>query len=198
MNDSHERADIAYTIRQSNVESIIRFKFGAWLEKNMPESLTLNLVEAGRLDLTVGINDDVYFIEFGHLSSLLKHAEAHQVSKVAADTEKILEKVAGVKNKIAKFDSNFFIKKKEYFLTCSLFSHFGGALRQKKYAVQSRYSPLRAGALFKYGLYPAGEEYFNALEDDLVRRQFIRQPYQDGELSLWWKMEEYLIKPSTN
>jgi hypothetical protein len=62
---AQQDSDIEYCLLQSSVEPTIRFKFGSWLNKTFGDRIHLNLMEANRLDLVLGVDDHVYFIEFG-------------------------------------------------------------------------------------------------------------------------------------
>lgn len=81
--------DLEYCLFQSCVEPIIRFKFGAWLYENYPERISINLMETNRIDLVIGIDDDVSQIEFGHLLNLLQHGALLNKRKIESDSSKL-------------------------------------------------------------------------------------------------------------
>ena len=99
---AEEDKDIEYCLLQSSVEPTIRFKFGSWLNNYHSDRLTLNLMEAYRLDLIVGLDDQIYFIEFGHLLNLLRHGAELNNGKVKSDLNNIVDKANKFINKIKK------------------------------------------------------------------------------------------------
>jgi hypothetical protein len=147
--------DIEYCLLQSTVEPTIRFKFGSWLNKHCSDRLTLNLMEANRLDLTVGIDDEIYFVEFGHLLNLLLHGADSNKGKVDSDSEKIdikAQKLIGKIKSIEKGKYNtFFNDKKINYLICSLFSDIKVKMEIQQIVTQINISRLKSGTLFKYG-----------------------------------------------
>jgi hypothetical protein len=151
--NSKKDKDLEYGLLQSTVEPIIRFKFGSWLNKYFDANsrLNLNLMEANRLDLAIGIDDQIYFIEFGHLLNILKHKADLNKSKIAWDAKRIVEKAGKLKSKINNINSSFTDGKKVNYLTCSLFSEFKMKEIENKFQVKLDSNPLKTGTLFKYG-----------------------------------------------
>lgn len=150
---AEEDKDIEYCLLQSSVEPTIRFKFGSWLNKYHSDRLTLNLMEAYRLDLIVGLDDQIYFIEFGHLLNLLRHGAELNNGKVKSDLNNIVDKANKFINKIKKIKQfeNFFDDKKMRFLTCSLFSDIKVVDREKQFETNINIESIKSGTLFKYG-----------------------------------------------
>jgi hypothetical protein len=151
---AREDKDIEYCLLQSTVEPIIRFKFGSWLNKKYPERITLNLMEANRLDLVVGFDDKVYFIEFGHLLNLLQHGAYYNNIKVKSDGEKLESKAEKLISKIKKIESNYFRGKENVLVVCSLFSDIKLLKKEQKFETLVNAGSLFSGTLFKYGDFP--------------------------------------------
>ncbi len=156
--------DIEYCLLQSSVEPTIRFKFGSWLNKQYPDRITLNLMEANRLDLVVGIDDKVYFIEFGHLLNLLQHGAELNNQKVSSDAKKIESKTIKLIEKIEGIKKDYFQDKQKVFVLCSLFSDIKVFDKGEQFETLINASLLNSGTLFKYGkLFTSkvSKEYFS-------------------------------------
>ena len=156
--------DIEYCLKQSTVEPTIRFKFGAWLNNyfnDNPDRMTLNLMEANRLDLVIGIDDQIYFIEFGHLLNILKHKADLNKGKVEWDSKNIIQKADKLITKIKKIDSTLLNGKKINYSICSLFSDFKIEERENRFHTILNTNQLKTGTLFKYGNNFRKSNYFN-------------------------------------
>jgi hypothetical protein len=151
LEESKNDKDIEYCLIQSSVEPTIRFKFGSWASRQ--PNITLNLMETGRLDLMLGVGDQLYIIEFGHLLNLLKHNREKNNKKIMDDSDKIDNKT----KKILLYKNSFFKSRflKEFnqvhHLTCSLFSDFRLAPEGYKFKTILSIDPFKSGTLFKYG-----------------------------------------------
>ena len=169
--------DIEYCLLQSSVEPTIRFKFGSWLNKQYPERITLNLLEANRLDLVVGIDDKVYFIEFGHLLNILKHGAYYNNIKVNSDKNKLKLKADKLIVKIKEIKDNYFHDKQNVFLVCSLFSDIKLLNNGEIFETLINADPLNSGALFKYG------NFNNKLSKDYFDNygSFVNGKYKEEE-----------------
>jgi hypothetical protein len=163
ISSTKEDKDIEYCLLQSSVEPTIRFKFGSWLNKQYSDRITLNLMEANRLDLVVGIDDHVYLIEFGHLLNLLQHGAYYNNIKVESDTEKLKLKAEILIKKIKKINVNYFHNKQIVFLVCSLFSDIKLLKKGDKFEPLINADRLNSGTLFKYGNFSSKipNEYFD-------------------------------------
>jgi len=157
ISSAKENKDIEYCLLQSSVEPTIRFKFGSWLNKQYPERITLNLMEAYRLDLVVGIDDKVYFIELGHLLNLLQHGAKLNNQKVTSDLKnfenkasKLIKKIEGIKEDKSEY-KKFFQDKQKVFVLCSLFSDIKVFDNGEHFETLINASLLNSGTLFKYG-----------------------------------------------
>jgi hypothetical protein len=186
--------DIEYCLLQSSVEPIIRFKFGSWLNKKIPERITLNLMEANRLDLVVGIDDKVYFIEFGHMLNLLHHGAYYNNIKVNNDKQKLELKVKKLIDKINKINKNYFQDKEKVFLVCSLFSDLKVSDKGDHFETSINLGRLNSGTLFKYGnLFShknkKSKEYFNNYT------LFVNEKYMDTEIKYATGYTEVSIIP---
>jgi len=164
--------DIEYCLLQSTVEPTIRFKFGSWLYSNKDDhGITLNLMEANRIDLVVAQDDKVYFIEFGHLLNLLGHGNKLNQEKVNNDLSNIELKVDKMINKINKEISfNFFKHKKIILVTISLFSDIKVGKKSNKYEVLFDINRLNSGTLYKYGNSFTNQKYFDRYEANLIKK----------------------------
>jgi hypothetical protein len=91
LNDTTNRDDIKYSLTHSTVEPIICFKFGSWL--SMKNISNINILELNNVDLPIGIGNDLFFIESGHLLNLLKHDTSFSKRKVVSDCEKLPKKI---------------------------------------------------------------------------------------------------------
>ena len=141
--------DIEYCLLQSCVEPTIRFKFGAWLNEKYADEITLNLMEANRLDLLIGLENDIYVIEFGHLLNLLQHDASLNNRKIEFDSVKIERKAAIL---LRKLYSRMNLEDKTiHFLICSLFSDFKVEMFEGKFKTVIKTKVNKSGTLFKYG-----------------------------------------------
>ena len=191
--------DIEYCLLQSTVEPTIRFKFGAWINehfKNQPGRLTLNLMEANRIDLVIGIDDGLYLIEFGHLLNILKHTAVQNTNKTGSDSQKIEEKAHKIQEKIKGIDPTFFKDKQVHYLLCSLFSDLKVVEGNQGYVSTLPHSRLHAGTLFKYGAQYNKEPYFQHYLNYLNQPEPSEYPFGykevvilPGQLSLHYKFE---------
>lgn len=147
--------DIEYCLLQSTVEPTIRFKFGSWLNRSLEGRITLNLMEANRLDLVIGIDDFVYIIEFGHLLNILQHGAALNKGKVQADANKIVSKADKLIQKIRTINKgqyhSFFEDKKIKYVICSLFSDLKVVKSEDLISAKLPVDRLKSGTMFKYG-----------------------------------------------
>lgn len=168
--------DIEYCLLQSSVEPTIRFKFGSWLNKHYPDRITLNLLEANRLDLVVGIDDKVYFIEFGHLLNILKHGAYYNNIKVKSDKKKLELKADKLIVKIKEIKDNYFHDKQTVFLVCSLFSDIKLFKNGERFETLIKADPLNSGTLFKYGNFnrKKSKEYFDNY-GSYVKREYMKE-----------------------
>ena len=192
--------DFEYCLMQSSVEPILRFKFGAWLNNHFNGStrMTLNLMEAYRMDLAIGIDDQIYFIEFGHLLNILKHKADLNKSKIAWDSSRMIEKAIKIKSKINTISDSFYEGKKINYLTCSLFSEFKMKEKENKFHVKLDSSPLNAGTLFKYGKSFNEKSYYNEYSAYLNKKEESEYLYGYTEaiiipdkLSLHYKFDAF-------
>ena len=171
--------DIEYCLLQSSVEPTIRFKFGSWLNKKYPQRITLNLMEANRLDLVVGIDDHVYFIEFGHLLNLLQHGAFYNNIKVNSDKEKLKSKAEKLIKKIERINDNYFNDKQKVFVVCSLFSDLKVWDNGEHFETSINLGRLNSGTLFKYGKLfsrKVTKDYFDNYGS------FVKKEYMEKEL----------------
>ncbi|NDA64484.1 MAG: hypothetical protein EBX50_21015, partial [Chitinophagia bacterium] len=154
--------DIEYCLLQSTVEPTIRFKFGSWLHSKKDDyRITLNLMEANRIDLVIAQDNKVYFMEFGHLLNLLGHGNKLNQEKVNNDLSNIELKVDKMINKIKKeISSDYFIDKKIILVAISLFSDIKVGLKSNKYEVLFDINRLNSGTLYKYGNSFTNQKYF--------------------------------------
>ena len=147
--------DLEYCLLQSTVEPTIRFKFGSWLNKHHGDRITLNLMEANRLDLVIGMDDQIYFIEFGHLLNILLHGAQLNKGKIQADSDKIVSKADKLIQKIRTIEkgryNTFFDGKKINYLLCSLFSDIKVSPSGELFKANLPMDRLKSGTLFKYG-----------------------------------------------
>lgn len=150
LNDSiRSSKDIEYCLLQSCVEPIIRFKFGAWLHENYADRISINLMETNRIDLAIGIDDDVFLIEFGHLLNLLQHGALLNKRKIESDSIKIEEKSLKLIEKIKRIDK--FEGKNIHLVICSLFSDIKLERNGAFYESKTKIARIKSGTLFKYG-----------------------------------------------
>jgi hypothetical protein len=192
LNDTLKEADndIEYCLLQSTVEPTIRFKFGAWLKRKKGNLLTVNLMEAQRIDLIVGFNDEIYLIEFSHLLNLLKHGIDLNKNKIISDKNKLFNKNIKIKEKIQRISPDFLANKQIIHLHCSLFSDFkmiekpDGSFATKK----EKDIILQSGALFKYlkKKFKGDDYYENYLK-------YLNNP-QSNEKFLFGYSEKIVIK----
>lgn len=147
--------DIEYCLLQSTVEPTLRFKFGSWLNRQLGDRITLNLMEANRLDLVIGIDEYVYFIEFGHLLNILQHGAVLNKGKVKADADKIISKADKLIQKIRSIEkgqyNSFFEDKKIKYVICSLFSDLKVGKSDELISAKLPVDRLKSGTMFKYG-----------------------------------------------
>jgi hypothetical protein len=179
ISSANEDKDIEYCLLQSSVEPTIRFKFGSWLNKQYPGRITLNLMEANRLDLVVGIDDHVYFIEFGHLLNLLQHGAYYNNIKVNSDKEKLKSKAEKLIKKIEGINDNYFNDKQKVFAVCSLFSDLKVWDNGEHFETSINLGRLNSGTLFKYGKLfsrKVTKEYFDNYGS------FVKKEYLEKEL----------------
>ena len=184
--------DIEYCLLQSSVEPIIRFKFGSWLNSKLGDRITLNLMEANRLDLVIGIDKKVYFIEFGHLLNILKHSADLNYSKVNSDRLKLNEKAKKLISKIEFLEKDFFSNKEIIFVVCSLFSDIKVRYNDDFFETTIDTSRLFSGTLFKYGklfLTNGFKEYF---ENYLT---YLNVSYDKTEEKYLTGYKEYSVLP---
>jgi len=192
--------DIEYCLLQSSVEPIIRFKFGSWLNSKLGDRITLNLMEANRLDLVIGIENKVYFIEFGHLLNILKHGAGLNYSKIESDKSKLNAKVDKLIHKIKLVEKNFFSNKRIIYVICSLFSDI--KVRHNGVRFETTFSRLYSGTLFKYeksfstnGFKEYFENYVSYLKKthDKTEEKYLtgykEYPIVLGKISLHYKFE---------
>ena len=200
--------DIEYCLLQSTVEPTIRFKFGSWLSNKLGDRITLNLMEANRLDLVIGVDKKVYFIEFGHLLNLLQHGADLNNWKVNSDKEKLEVKAKKLISKIERIENgtykNFFLDKQKIFVVCSLFSDIKVRDNNMHFKTSVDLSRLMSGTLFKYGKFfsPKGsKEYFtnynmhinNAYkkEEQKYLTGYTEVPIIHGQVSLHYKFDYF-------
>ena len=195
---AQQDSDIEYCLLQSSVEPTIRFKFGSWLNKSFGDRIHLNLMEANRLDLVVGIDDHVYFIEFGHMLNLLQHGANFNNWKVESDKKKIKDKVEKMVAKIEKMKkcdyNHYFLGKKKIYALCSLFSDVKVKVNPNNEAYETSIgiSSLNSGTLFKYGKlfsYKKSKEYFENYSSHLNKE------YSPEELTYPTGYKEVCIIP---
>ena len=189
-------SDIEYWLLQSSVEPTIRFKFGSWLNKCLRDRVHLNLMEATRLDLVVGVDDHVYFIEFGHMLNLLQHGADFNNWKVDSDKKKIKGKVEKMVSKIEKMEmgeyNQYFLGKKKIYAFCSLFSDVKVCPNNGAYETLMGTGSLNSGTLFKYGKlfsYKKSKEYFENYSSHLNKE------YSTEELTYPTGYKEVCIIP---
>lgn len=155
VSSANKDKDIEYCLLQSTVEPTIRFKFGSWLNRQLEDRITLNLMEANRLDLVIGIDDYVYIIEFGHLLNILQHGAALNKGKVQTDANKIISKADKLIRKICTIEkgqyNSFFEDKKIKYVICSLFSDLKVGETDELISAKLPVNRLKSGTLFKYG-----------------------------------------------
>ena len=169
--------DIQYCLLQSSVEPTIRFKFGSWLNNQYPERVSLNLIEANRLDMVVGIDDKVYFIEFGHLLNLLQHGAFYNNNKVISDAEKLKSKAEKIILKIREIDEDYFLGKENVLVICSLFSDIKLLKKGEKFETLINEDRLNSGTLFKYGNF--SRKTSNGYFDNYI--SFVNKKYMKAE-----------------
>lgn len=184
------REELQYCLTQSQVEQFVRFKFGFWLHQRNISNL--NIIEVKRIDLVVGIGNEVYFIEFGHLLNLLKH-------RIESMCEKTINDLTLLDNKIKSLSEsgNFLKEKKLYKITISLFTDI--TIHEKNGKHIAKYSgDKNTGVFIKYGD-RISKKYF---KDYLIREieshdastvsfgKYNETVVKDGELILRWKIGE--------
>ena len=175
--------DIEYCLMQSTVEPTIRFKFGSWLNEHFKDRshlLTINLMETNRIDLVVGIEDQIFIIEFGHLLNILKHKVDLNYRKIEWDTKNIANKAEKILSKIKSVDRNFDINKRINYIICSLFSDFKVEERENRIHTLISLGRLNAGTLFKYGNNYKNESYFKEYRKYLNQNQITNSDYLFG------------------
>jgi len=164
--------DIEYCLLQSTVEPTIRFKFGSWLHSMKDDfRITLNLMEANRIDLVIAQDDKVFFMEFGHLLNLLGHGNKLNQKKVKHDLLNLNDKVQKMIEKIKKeISSDYFIDKKIILVAISLFSDIKVGKKSNKYEVLFDINRLNSGTLYKYGNSFTNQKYFDRYEANLINK----------------------------
>jgi hypothetical protein len=151
--------EFKYCLIQSSVEEIVRFKFGAWLSNQTKIDLHINLLEVHKIDLVVGISNDIYLIEFGHLLNILKHNKGDNDFKIKDDIGKLDGKLKALRKKIGEKDFN---GKNLHLITCSLFTDIKLEKKENKEYYESIYKINRnlSGCIYKYGRKKETHEYF--------------------------------------
>ena len=151
--------EFKYCLIQSSVEEIVRFKFGAWLSNQTKIDLHINLLEVHKIDLVVGISNDIYLIEFGHLLNLLKHNKGDNDLKIQDDIYKLDNKLKALRKKIGK---KYFDGKNFHLITCSLFTDIKLEKKVNKKYYESIYQVNRnlSGCIYKYGRKKETHDYF--------------------------------------
>ncbi len=186
------KEELHYCLTQSQVEQYVRFKFGFWLHQQKISNL--NIIEIKRIDLVIGIMNEIYFIEFGHLLNLLEH-------KVESMYEKTVKDLSLLDNKIINLNTcgNYFENKKLYKLTISLFSDFLMTEIGNNEVSKTKYTgDKNSGVFIKYG---------DSIKNKYVNEYLIREikisetksigfhnynetTVKDGELILRWLIGE--------
>jgi hypothetical protein len=136
-------------------------------------------MEANRLDLVVGIDDHVYFIEFGHLLNLLQHGAFYNNIKVNSDKEKLKSKAEKLIKKIERINDNYFNDKQKVFVVCSLFSDLKVWDNGEHFETSINLGRLNSGTLFKYGKLfsrKVTKDYFDNYGS------FVKKEYMEKEL----------------
>lgn len=210
LNDSiRSSKDIEYCLLQSCVEPIIRFKFGAWLHENYTDRISINLMETNRIDLAIGIDDDVFLIEFGHLLNLLQHGALLNKRKIESDSIKIEEKSLKLIEKIKRIDK--FEDKNIYLVICSLFSDIKLERNGAFYESKTKIARIKSGTLFKYGnkfqvqksntyfdKYLSHTEFENDIEEPKYLNDFKEIEVVKNQISLHYKFDILDKQSNTN
>jgi hypothetical protein len=192
--------EIRYSLLQSSVENIIRFKFGAWLQQQ--KNITANLIEINGIDLLFGFDNELTIIEFGHLLNLLRHKSTHEADKIDGDVQKVIsQKWPAIRNKIINANNEYLTNKTIRLFTCSLFSDFRMNHTQNGYRAVFNESPLRNAALLKYryeqdaGRLDYFGNYRNHINNINLHETFlygyIEFPVIPEELSLHYKFVDH-------
>lgn len=177
-----DRSDIIYSMTQSTVEPIICFKFGSWLTRQGKSNI--NILEINNIDLIVGIDNKIYFIEFGHLLNLLKHRTNNSVAKIESDCNKLPGKIHTFCNN----HMNLVEGKGLYKVTIGLFSDFKGIIRNGRFAIN--YTGNReTGTFLKYGTSKNDDGYFGTYVEEFKEFGCVETPIIQNEISLWWDIK---------
>jgi hypothetical protein len=193
--------EIRYSLLQSSVENIIRFKFGAWLQ-HQNWALTVNLVEINKIDLLVGFENELVIIEFGHLLNLNQPQSNAEVMKRDSDVDKVkTQKWPAIRNKIRQVNRQFLTNKKIRLFTCSLFSDFRMNHTRNGYRAVFSEPPLRNAALLKYryeqdaGPLDYFRNYRNHINEiyghDTFLSGYVEFPVIPEQLSLHYKFVDH-------
>jgi hypothetical protein len=180
------REELQYCLTQSQVEQFVRFKFGFWLHQQNISNL--NIIEIKRIDLVVGIDNEIFFIEFGHLLNLLKHKIESMCEKTCNDLGLLDDKIKSLSE-----CGNFFEGKKLFKLTISLFTDIEMHEKNGKYTAKFT-GDKNTGVFIKYGD-RIPKKYIN----DFLQREiegpdginigfgkYNETVVKDGELILRW------------
>ncbi len=182
LNDATNRDDIIYSLTQSTVEPIICFKFGSWLSKRNISNI--NILELNNVDLIIGINTELFFMEFGHLLNLLKHNFEFSKRKVTSDCEKLNKKIES----FSSHHKNLIEDKILHKVTIGLFSDFKGKLKSNKFEVNYK-GNLETGTFLKYGTSKKDNKYFGGYADQFRNFGYTETVIIHNEISLWWKFQ---------
>ncbi len=187
--DSINDKDIIYCLTQSTVEPVIRFKFGSWISKHHSSTIKINILEINRVDLILGDDDNLFFIEFGHLVNLLKHTTFPPMWKSNNDCDKLEGKIISFKKKNEKLSE----QKKIHKLTLSLYSDFKGEIKNNQFTPNYA-GILDSGVFLKYGKSKKYHKWFDNYIENLrngdKNGKYIEHTILENQLSLWWLIRE--------
>jgi hypothetical protein len=186
VSDKSHKNEIIYNLTQSQVELFIRFKFAYWLSEKY--DFVSCFIEVNRIDLIVKLQDNCFYIEFGHQLNLLGHSPLC-LRKINNDCEKLEEKQSSLERKFKEI----FQSRKAIKCTISLFTDF--ILEEKMNEIQSiffqKLSNQNCGVFLKYG----GKlkvknrfEYFKNYHEELDSFQSLS--FIENELALYWRIQE--------
>lgn len=182
LTDETNKDEIIYSLTQSTVEPIICFKFGSWLSKKNISNI--NILELYNIDLIIGIDKDLFFMEFGHLLNLLKHDTKFSKRKVVSDCEKLPKKIKSFGDRHRTLVEEKTLHK----VTIGLFSDFKGTLKENRFGINYN-GNLKTGTFMKYGVSKKDNNYFGnytLLFRDYGYTETVIIP---NEISLWWKIQ---------
>lgn len=191
LEDDRNHNELIYCLTQSSVEPTVRFKFGAWLSREYPS--WFNALETKRIDLIIGDEKEIYFIEFGHCLNLLRHTPIGHIHKIENDFTKLTaNKVSKFLEKYPKLVTGKSINK----ISITLFSDFKCVKNNNRYNVCFDDDKLTYGVFLKYGINQKDNEYFDSNSENYYNNKLISAGYNEkilieGKLSLWWHITEY-------